>query len=52
MSTHLASVLLRSQSELDVRVAQTVRVHGDQVPSLDERDADDPSPQLGFSMQL
>lgn len=32
---HLALVLLLSQSELDVRVTQSVGVHGNQVPAFD-----------------
>lgn len=52
MLAHLAPVLLLPQSELDVRVTQSVGVHGNQIPAFDERDADDPSPELGFPMLL
>lgn len=51
-TTHLALVLLVSQSELNVRVTQAVGIHRDQVPTFDEGDADDPSPQLGLPVQL
>lgn len=49
---HLAAVLLLAQSELGVRVAQPVGVHGDQVAALDQRDADDAAPQLGFPVEV
>lgn len=52
MLAYLAPVLLGSQSELGVRVAQTVGVHGNQVPAFDQRDADDPPPELRLPMQL
>lgn len=49
---HLAAVLLLAQSELGVRVTQTVGVHGDQVATLDQRDADDAAPQLRFPVEV
>lgn len=49
---HLAAVLLLAQSELGVRVTQTVGVHGDQVAALDQRHADDAAPQLRLAVEL
>lgn len=49
---HLAAVLLLAQSELGVRVTQTVGVHGDQVATLDQRHADDAAPQLGLPVEV
>lgn len=49
---HLAAVLLVSQAEFDVGVAQAIVVHGDEVATLNEGDVDDPSPQLGLPVDL
>lgn len=49
---YLALVLLVSHPEFDVRVAEAVGVHGLQVVSFYQTDADDTSPQLGFSVHI
>ncbi len=49
---HLAFVLLVPHPEFDVRVAQAVVVHGLKAATLDQTDADDTSPQLGFSVHV
>lgn len=48
----LAFVLLMAHPKFDVGVTQAVSVHGLQVLTLDQSDADDASPQLRFPVDF
>lgn len=49
---YLALVFLVAHPEFDIRVAEAVGVHGLQATTFDQTDADDPSPELGFSVHI
>lgn len=49
---YLALVLLVPHSELDVRVAEAVGVHGLEATPFDQADADNASPQLSFPVHI
>lgn len=49
---YLALVLLVAHPEFDVRVTEAVGVHGLEATTFDQTDADDPPPQLSFSVHV
>lgn len=49
---YLALVLLVSHPEFNVRVTEAVVIHGLEAATFYKADADDASPQLGFSVHI
>ena len=47
---HLAFPFLPAQLEFDIGITQTIVVHGDHIPSLQQGDGDHPYPYLGLAL--